>query len=141
MLNGSDPTNPNNLHFKATVGERLVVAHAELIDLSKDTNSTKDALVAAIKTKDIKVFVLIGQGAFADGITVYGLDRGIFGPGFQVLVSDGGVITEAMSVRSRLALVRLEGDATVVVENHRVMRRGIHFRVCTNLSPISNNTI
>ena len=107
VLNGTDPTNPNNLHFNAAVGERLVVAHAELIDLDKDTNSTKDALVATIKAKDVKVFVLIGPGAFVDGITVYGLDRGIFGPGFQVLVSDGGVITEAMSGRSRLALVRL----------------------------------
>jgi len=43
VLNGTDPTNPNNLHFKAAVGERLVVAHAELIDLDKDTNVTKDA--------------------------------------------------------------------------------------------------
>ena len=112
VMNGTDPSNPSNLQPPLSeVGsggpyddERLTIVHAELVDFGKDANVTADALVAAIKAKDVKVFILFGQTSFVDVITLHGLDRGIFGPGYQVFVSDDGVITDQMSDRSRAAL-------------------------------------
>ena len=107
LMNGTNPKDPGNLQpplnaaseggpYDAT---RLDIAHTEIIDLGKDTNATKDALVAAIKAKDIKVFILFGQTAFIEGIVLYGLDRGIFGDGYQVLVTDSSVFPNKMDPR------------------------------------------
>ena len=103
VFNGTDPTNIHNLQppvdttanvrkYGATVGPydmpRLEIAHAERIDLDNDNNATKDALIAAIKAKDIKVIILLGQTAFVDGIITYGIDRGVFRSGFQFMTLD-----------------------------------------------------
>ena len=112
-MNGTDPNNPSNLQppVKSDGGgggpydaQRLEVAHAELIDLSRDTNSTLDALVAALMAKDIKVFILVGFSAFVEGILEAGLDRGIFGPaGYQFMMVDG-VFPNTMNKRCRAVL-------------------------------------
>ena len=104
VLNGTDPTNINNLQplaeneGGAATGPydmpRLEIAHAERIDLNKDSNATKDTLMAAIKTKDIKVIILFGQSAFVDGILTYGLDRGMFGRGYQFILTDQPYVEE-----------------------------------------------
>ena len=111
VMNGTDPSNPDNLQppLNAAGGgtfdaQRLNIAHAALLDLGKDTNSTMDALVAKIKAKDVKVFILFGQGAFVDGITEYGYDRGIFGPGFQLMVSDDYNVKSTTTYKTFTAL-------------------------------------
>ena len=122
VINGTDASNPNNLQppLDAQRGpydaERLVIAHAASIDFIKDTNATKDAFVDAIKAKDVKVIILFGTTVFVNGILLYGLDRGIFGPGYQILVSEGAVHPNDMDPRSRAALdgaVLVEAAATV----------------------------
>ena len=106
LMNGTDPSNPSNLQppLNAEGGPydamRLDIAHAALIDLGKDTNTTKDALVAAIKAKDVKVIMLFGHTAFIEGIVLYGVDRGIFGDGYQVMVSSA-VFPSTMNPRCR----------------------------------------
>jgi hypothetical protein len=106
VLNGTDPTNINNLQPLAeTEGgaaagpydvPRLDIAHAERIDLNNDSNATKNSLMAAIKAKDIKVIILLGQTAFVDGLLTYGLDRGIFGRGYQFILTDQPYVEEKM---------------------------------------------
>ena len=112
LMNGTDPTNPSNLQppiQKAGGGlgpydkPRLDIVHAERIDMGKDTNATKDTLIAAIKAKDIKVFILFGQTAFIDGLVLYGLDRGTFSPGFQFIIPNVPY-PNMMNSRTRAAL-------------------------------------
>ena len=111
VLNGTDPTNVNNLQppsrGAAFAGPydrpRLEIAHAERIDLDKDSNATKDALVAALKAKDIKVIIFLGQSAFVDGMLTYGFDRDIFISGYQFIVTSA-IYPDTMSSRSRAAL-------------------------------------
>ena len=107
LINGTDPSNPSNLQPPVNAGGgpydamRLDIAHAALIDLGKDTNATKDALVTAIKVKDVKVIMLFGQTAFVEGIVLYGVDRGIFGDGYQVMVSSDSIFPSKMNPRCR----------------------------------------
>ena len=114
ILNGTDPTNVNNLQPPANPAgvaagpydtPRLEIAHAQRIDIGQDNNATKDALIATIKAKDIKVIVLLGQTVFVDGILTYGIDRGVFtaGSGFQFIVTSA-IYPDTMSSRSRAAL-------------------------------------
>ena len=105
LMNGTDPSNPSNLQPPLNTeggpydAMRLDIAYAALIDLAKDTDATKDALVTAIKAKDVKVIMLFGQSAFVEGIVLYGVDRGIFGDGYQVMVSSGSVVPSKMNPR------------------------------------------
>ena len=112
VMNGTDPSNPNNLQppiQKAGGGfgpydePRLDIVHAERIDMGKDTNATKDTLIAAIKAKDIKVFILFGQTEFIDKLVLYGLDRGTFSPGFQFIIPNT-MYPNIMNSRTRAAL-------------------------------------
>jgi len=101
LLNGTDPSNPSNLQPPLNADDqggsydatRLEIAHAALVD-GQDTNTTKDALVAAIKVKDVKVIMLFGQTAFVEGIVLYGLDRGIFGDGYQIMLFDAQTVSK-----------------------------------------------
>ena len=126
-MNGTDPSNPSNLQPPAqedtdtdTGGdsgggggddgggvydaERLGIAHAACIDLTTDTNNRdKDDLVVDIKAKDVKVFILFGTGSFIDTVVQYGLLRGIFGKGYQLMIIDS-VYPSRMSVPSQAAL-------------------------------------
>ena len=112
-MNGTDPSNPNNLQpplrAASIVGPydaaRLNIAHAALIDLGKDANKTMDALVASIKAKDVKVFIFFGQTTFVDGVTAHGRDRGIFDPlGYQLMVSDDYTAKEDTTYKTFAAL-------------------------------------
>ena len=93
LLNGTDPSKPNNLQPPPNAAghnaQRLAIAHAEVIDLDSYTDDSKDALIAAIKAKDVKVIIVLGQTAFVENILQYGIDRGAF-KGFQVRREDEG---------------------------------------------------
>ena len=108
LVNGTDPSNPKNLQPPLTsAGDhglydipRLGIAHAEIIDLGqKNRNTTLDALVAAIKAKDVKVFIMFGMTDFIEEIVLYGLERGIFGLDFQLMVISGSVAPIKMDRR------------------------------------------
>ena len=105
LLNGTDPSNPNNLQPPPNAAghnaQRLAIAHAEVIDLDNDTDDTKDALIAAIKAKDVKVVIVLGQTTFVENILQYGIDRGTF-MGFQVRRKDEGK-------RAAFCVVRVDG--------------------------------
>ena len=67
-VNGTDPSNPRNLQPPVAAGgggpydaPRLNIAHAEPLNLATATNASKDALVATLKAKDIKVFIIISR--------------------------------------------------------------------------------
>ena len=113
VMNGTDPTNPNNLQpplrAASEVGPydapRLNIAHAALIDLGKDANKTMDALVTSIKAKDVKVFIFFGQTTFVDRVTAHGRDRGIFDPlGYQLMVSDDYTVKKDTTYKTLAAL-------------------------------------
>ena len=132
LMNGTDPTNINNLQ-PPIAGPydmpRLEIAHAERIDLDNDNNATKDALIAAIKAKDVKVIMLFGQTAFVDGILTYGLDKGIFSPGlgYQFLVIDPPY-PEKMDSRSLAAMDgMLTTTATGVAPEYNGFKRSSAF--------------
>ena len=109
LFNGTDTSNPTNLQPPATESGQYDTPHLEIvyaasIDLTKeDANSTLDALVAAIKAKDVKVFIVFGMSAFIERVVLYGLDRGIFGAGFQIIL-DAPPDPEAMDPKTRAAL-------------------------------------
>ena len=109
LFNGTDTSNPTNLQPPATeIGQydtpHLEIVHAASIDLSKNANSTLDALVTAIKAKDVKVFIIFAStSTFIERIVLYGLDRGIFGAGFQIIL-DAPPDPEAMDPKTRAAL-------------------------------------
>ena len=83
---------------------RLEIDVAERIDLDKDSNATKDALIAALKAKDVKVIILLGQTAFVDGILTYGRDKGIFSPGLFQFIAASAIYPDTMAAENRAAL-------------------------------------
>ena len=110
VINGTDPTNPRNLQQSLESGgiggydaRRLSIVHAARIDLSENTNSTKEAMVDAIKATDAKVIMIFGSTAFIESIIFFGRDRELFGPGYQFMIADA-VFPDKMNPKCRDAM-------------------------------------
>ena len=133
-VNGTDPGDPDNFQPLLNAGEilpnpraafKIDVVYASVVDWKAATNATLNTMVAAIKAADAKVFYFLLGNVDLERLLLHGLEHGIFGPGYQLMLSSGQgeAAVRAMDPRAAAAL-----DGSVLVLSRSLDRDSVGFK-------------